>query len=616
MKPVIKMMCQVVLPKMLPLWVLCVGLAWSVPPPIGWAQLLEPSEPGVVTQVFHHTLDALDPTETANPKGALLPGFRGENQMVLYSPAFGPRTQTNSAGTEAVMIEGQVLRLEPGNSLIPQNGYILSGHGTAAQWVQNVVKPGAKVSLHPEQKRITIENTPEVYHQQVAAILERALSRPPANKEAFERHIAATRHCLSAMREQPERLTRAFISQAEACEREAHRALYQTFANNPSEFRGVWLRPSPANTRNIEQTLDALAQLNIRHIYLETYYQGKTIFSSQTMEAYGLPAQHAQFQQFKDTDPLQLWIEKAHARGIQVHAWVQVFFAGNAVESIEAFGPILQKYPQWRNVQRTAMAADKPVPSTVESGHYFLDPANPEVRSFVDALLTEIVTRYPVDGLNLDYIRYPASASVTAPHYLGTTWGYTPSAQEGFLAMLKEKNPDVEKPKAVPAAKAPPPKTDPFELTPTDPYWDDWVTWRKDCVTSLVKATAEKARQIRPGIQLSAVVFPAADAKLAWKLQDWPRWAKEGYIDALTPIGLSPTPDGMYQHSKRFREMTQDKVPVYVGVFGMYNRLSPEGFLRQLEGVRRAEMPGVVLFEWSKATPQYIEALQEGPFRP
>ncbi|MCK7484412.1 MAG: family 10 glycosylhydrolase [Bacillus subtilis] len=55
------------------------------------------------------------------------------------------------------------------------------------------------------------------------------------------------------------------------------------------------------------------------------------------------------------------------------------------------------------------------MPSASEHNGYFLDPANPQVQQYLLNILAEIANNYEVDGINIDYIRYPASAQEISP---------------------------------------------------------------------------------------------------------------------------------------------------------------------------------------------------------
>ncbi|OFX33001.1 MAG: hypothetical protein A2Z07_09995, partial [Armatimonadetes bacterium RBG_16_67_12] len=89
----------------------------------------------------------------ANEAGAVtLAGVnreRGANEIILYRPAYGPSTRTNAFGAEAV-VAGDVVQAVAdgrGNSPIPPDGYVLSGHGRGRAALLAAFKPGDRASL-------------------------------------------------------------------------------------------------------------------------------------------------------------------------------------------------------------------------------------------------------------------------------------------------------------------------------------------------------------------------------------------------------------------------------------------------------------------------------------
>lgn len=583
---------------------------------------LNPARPQAqYTYRFPYT--AVDPTALNQPANKGIPGFRAENQLMIYTPASGVQTGTNQAGLEAVVENGVIAKLNPGNSPIPANGFVISAHGTAAQWLARFGKVGSLASWSSETGKLTLQFTPATYLNEVDTALAQATARPGASA-SYPEHLAQAQRCraeLLALQNSP--VTEAMANTAQRCLQVTHVAFYNTIPAEPGAFRGTWIRPESNDSQKIQQAVAALKQANIQQVFLETYYQGKTIYPSKVMAAYGLAEQHPRY---RGGDPLKLWIEEAHKQGLKVHVWAQVFFAGNQKENSEQFGPILNRYPQWRNVQRPYWKTPTPVISNIEPGHYFLDPANPEVRQFLNKLLMEMVSEYDVDGLNLDYIRYPASAAVSKPNYLGTTWGYTDVARQRFMATIAAERTAAETQrlealkqagKPVPASTAKPslPPSDPLELTPESPLWTRWVNWRKEQVSSFVKDISQQARALKPHLLVSAVVFPSHDPTYALKLQDYPRWAKEGDIQALTPIGLSTDLGRMRLQCDQLKEQVQGKIPVYVGIFSLYNRTGPISLVEEIDTVRQAGLGGVVLFDGARLSAPYEEALLEGPFR-
>lgn len=619
--------------------------------------------------VFDYPVDRVNPSAQTNPSGGKMPGFRAANQLVVYTAGFGDRTGTQVYGAEAVVEAGKVVRLGDGNQAIPKEGWVISGHGRAAIWIKRFLKPGAQVSLDPSQKHLNVRWTRRSAMEEtegLARLIEVRLKdpalNPQARSEAPEEAALWTEQYQSAQAcrnrllptgadHEALPLDAPFMDEVKQCQEAWSTVFYGTVVSEDKGFRGVWIRPGETQPEPVEEMVARLKRLGVKEVFLEAYYQGKTIYPSQVMKDYGLSPQHPMF---AHADPLKLWLDAAHQEGLKVHVWFQTYFAGNQLENVERFGPILSRYPQWANVQLQAVDEKTPVPSGIEEGHYFLDPAHPEVNRFLMKLVSELVTQYPVDGVNLDYIRYPASLPVGAGDYLSSNWGYTPVARARFkeyleflwrqaaekarqekeaLAAKSPANPQGKKGLVVKQAPTkqllkPPMKpptrlvqgkpVDPFDpryLTVQDKDWPLWVQWRKDQVSRFVQEAAVEIHQIRPEALVSAVVFPRPDPQYAWKLQDWPTWVQQGHIQALTPIGLSPTPDGMYHHAEQLKQIVHGKVPVYVGIFGAYNRLTPLETIQQIDAVQRVGLSGVILFDGGRVGPEYQHALWAGPFR-
>ena len=77
---------------------------------------------------------------------------------------------------------------------------------------------------------------------------------------------------------------------------------------------------------------------------------------------------------------------------LSLHAWLVTYPLSS---SKRAPHPILTDHPGW---------------AIPHKGSYHLDPGRPEVRSYIAHLTTDLVRRYPVDGVHFDYFRYPEGA--------------------------------------------------------------------------------------------------------------------------------------------------------------------------------------------------------------
>ena len=116
---------------------------------------------------------------------------RGEDQLVLFTPAAGAASPASRWGVEAAVADGAVTDVrdraagdtDPGAVAIPKNGYVLSGHGAAANWLRGALKPGDRITIGPVEARMAPSSahnifafanpaSPEVWNYELAAVRE------------------------------------------------------------------------------------------------------------------------------------------------------------------------------------------------------------------------------------------------------------------------------------------------------------------------------------------------------------------------------------------------------------------------------------------------------------
>jgi len=547
-----------------------------------------------------HTLDAIDPTPATNPAGVdsktrqCYPGCRGANQLIMYTPAFGERTGTNAFGYEVTVVDGRVIARGGNDSPIPDNGFVLSGHGSAGSWLAANTILGATVSVAGNTVTITIDPSAHIFNaeqtiQRAQAALEAARSAcldvPYAEAQAaIARAQALVREAQAAYDRGDDQ---AAIDQATAAQNLADAAAYRTVESRAVEGRGMWVRPTEDTRAEIEQTLDMIAAAGINIVFLETFYHGYTIFPSATAARYGIQAQRPQFAQ-AGIDPLAVWIEAARERGIELHAWVEDFYVGN--QALGGPGPILSVYPQWAAVEREDVGKQGPQPAAEEQGYYFLDPAIPGARRYLIELYTEMLRRYAIDGLHLDYIRYPVS--LPFEH----SFSYTDYSRQAFQAKYG---------------------VDPYTITPeaNPEQWAQWVAWRQNNITTFVEQVRGAIDATRPEAALSAAVFPDEFESKIKKMQDWELWAQRGWLDFLTGMSFGSTPESVAADTAAMLEPVDGKALIYTGIYSPFHGLAPETMIAQIEAIRAAGGQGAALFDWAHLTEQQAAALSEGPFR-
>ena len=180
------------------------------------------------------------------------------------------------------------------------------------------------------------------------------------------------------------------------------------------EFRGVWVAtvanidwPSAPGLGSDRQRLEALAildrcrVLNFNAVILQVRPQCDVIFPS-SIEPWSYFLSGAQGDPPDPPyDPLQFWIDEAHARGLELHAWLNPFRA-NHPRHVGEISP--------RSVIKTRPDLALRIG---EEGYYWLDPGREEARRHTLSVMREIATQYEIDGIHVDDYFYPY------PSYIG-----------------------------------------------------------------------------------------------------------------------------------------------------------------------------------------------------
>ncbi len=570
--------------------------------------LFTPFEPGALATLtprwFDHAtrgVSVVNPNYGNNARYCSFPGCRGSGQLVIYTPAIGRvHTGTNEFGFEATIVGNRVVAHEGSDSTIPTNGFVLSGHGSSRDWLIKHAPIGALVDVSPDGRLLTTTVDLDTYRIQLENRLTHAEARRLCGSWFLPRRDDDN-PCVQIKAKQEELagvLTGDSAEEAAQTYHQLEQELNEQIWTSHMPFeegaiRGIWHRPTEQSRAEIQRTLDFLKNSGLNTVFLETFFHGYTMFPSETMAKYGLPEKNPRFPTLPD--PLAVWVEEAHQRGIQIHPWMEVFYVGNKVappknDAIE--GPIISKYPQWANISYAGRHAGKPSMATLERGAYFLDPANDEVHTFLTQLMTEAATRYEIDGLQLDYIRYPSSLP-KSPLY--SSWGYTAAARAKFKAQTG---------------------TDPNQFgSAGSSTWYAWQRFRMDQVSRLVASVRQSLKEnvTRDNFVLSAAVFPREAESIQRKQQDWGHWVKQGWIDMLCPMTLTSSIKAIASdvgHMVSVRNRLNRDVKVVSGLFGPFNGNEADLILDQIDVAHHHQADGFSLFDSAHLTGRVGKAIQ------
>lgn len=520
----------------------------------------------------------------------LYPGGRGSDQLLIYTPKFGTHTETNEFGAEAIVEDNVVTSISGADSTIPQNGIVISGHGGAKNWIIKNITVGSKVYVDPINKTLSVYVTSESFMYEAKAKLSEAKAIidfyskqiPGYNATLPNNYIQTAENYLKIA--ESENKNGAVLKQYthEAIDA-ATMAIKTSLPYVKDELKGTWIRPTETSKEQIIATLDKIKTDGFNSIFLETYFHGKTIFPSCTMNKYGFTVQNEKFAGF---DPLETWIEEAHKRDIKVHIWFQSFYVGNQPPSQNP-SSILSVRPDWGNKTKKGAPIKGATKSATEHNGYFIDPANPEVQDFLLELLDEIIVTYKPDGINLDYVRYP---STNTKSDLGA-WGFTDYAREDFKKKYG---------------------VDPMDLTTADAGWYDWNQYRRNKVSEFVKKAGELCR--KKNTYVSTVIFPDIASALSTKQQDWTAWTVDDYVDGFTPLFLTYDPKMLTAMMHDVMRVKAAKTDLYAGLFVTFMGGAPEDLIKQIYQSRMMNAKGIIIFDYAHTTPVYTTTLMASVF--
>ncbi len=251
-------------------------------------------------------------------------------------------------------------------------------------------------------------------------------------------------------------------------------------------------------------------------------------------------------------DPLAVASREAHRRGLSLHAWINVVPGWRGDKSPTNPRQLYLAHPEW--FWRDAAGRRQPL------GWYSsLNPCYPEVRKYLVRVCREIVERYPVDGLHLDYIRFP------------NEWNhsYGPSARV----------PDYPRdPRTLGLFKRATGRTP--ETAPR--LWD---AWRTEQVSQLVRDIRTMMRKVNPRMRLSAAVGASPDVARRKHFQDSPRWVKEGLLDAIYPMNYAAS---MRTFTQRLRDWSSMRLPIPVVVGVMFDKRDASTVIGQMRRARQS----------------------------
>lgn len=240
----------------------------------------------------------------------------------------------------------------------------------------------------------------------------------------------------------------------------------------------------------------------------------------------------------------EAWLERllplAKSEGLEVHAWMRSMMCN--IEEIR------DKHPEWFVVNRKGESSAVR-PAYVE--HYkFLCPTNPEVQEFVRRTVAELSGYEQLDGVHLDYIRFPdvILAENLQPKYNIKQDREYPEYDYCYCELCRDKFKN---------------QTGIDILKEQDPASNkEWRQFRYVAVTNLVNniLIPEAHRKKKP---VTAAVFPN------WEnvRQQWYKWNCDGFLPMLYNGFYGKGVEWIKEQAEKEISLLEGRTPLYSGLF-------------------------------------------------
>ena len=421
-------------------------------------------------------------------------------------------------------------RLEHLESPQQQRNRISNPRLTATE-IQNMTQELQGLISRFESTLLTADAHESELALSTSQIVEQLLSQEAQNNKQSPRKLTklVNRNSLQALEQAKTKLDRFLelakqgrYSQAKVQWLEAKNTLWDSYPTDrplaQSEVRAIWFDRGTIVKARSEADLvplfDRMAKAGINTVFFETINSGYPIYPSRIA-----PQQNPLV---RGWDPLKAAVKLAKERNMELHAWVWVFAVVNKRHNEilnlpqDYPGPVLSRYPDWGITDQDGNSFH------YHSGKAFLDPANPGVQKYLSLLFEEISSNYDVDGIHLDYIRYPFQSSTGDYNY-----GYGKASRHKFKQVAG---------------------IDPIELHVGGKLWSQWTGFRLKQIDNFVASVSEKLKAKRPELILSTAVFPLPRQERLNKIQQhWEKWVRDGSIDLLVPMTYATDTDELYQ---------------------------------------------------------------------
>lgn len=358
-----------------------------------------------------------------------------------------------------------------------------------------------------------------------------------------------------------------------------------------NEIRALWVvRDALVTPESVSRLVDFAVQTRTHVLFVQVRGRGDAFYRSRIA-----PPASALRAPLADFDPLAYLVALARREGISVHAWLNVYLVWSSPTETPPPSHLMALHPEWLLTDARGRRMDR-VPRNqwkklgIEG--LYVSPAVPEMRRHMARVVRELVASYPIDGVHLDYLRYPGRDFAYDPvgrSEFAVRWGVDPAELAGGDRKALQHALGASGLSLVDSLSA---------------------AQRVLDVDSMVVAIREACG----GRALSAAVVADPATASHEKSQYWAGWVHKGWMDFVVPMAYSFPPLEMpYRAQVYHRLVGRDRWLMGLGVFDGRDRDLAESVTL----LREVGVAGYAIFSYNVlAEDRYGAALIENALLP
>lgn len=344
--------------------------------------------------------------------------------------------------------------------------------------------------------------------------------------------------------------------------------------------RSLWVvRKSVTTPGKVEELVNFASRHGYTTLFVQVRGRGDAFYRS-----YFVPGPENYPNIPDEFDPLERIIELAHDRGIEVHTWFNMYYTWSFNSPPDNPEHIVHSHPEWFMVSLEGVNMNERPMELLKDDNLegqYISPLYQEVRNYLSRVITEVMVTYDIDGVHLDYVRYP-----------GRDYDFNQQARHQFQARY-----GVDPVAVVRMGEAVDPKLE---------YLEKWADFRVSYIDQQVRSIKRRIDLVGKRIKLSAAVKPASDQAYFKFGQNWVGWLNEGIVDFVVTMSYFPETDWIEDVLRdSLKKVDRRKV---IGGIGAY-LIPPERMVEQVRLMQKLDLMGYSIFSYTTFTenPDYAE---------